>query len=103
MNAITNLETEMLPGGRLLNGRIVQRVLVCSGQGGDWYELSMSNDHPMKREITVRREDSQTPQPVTVANAPAWLQRLRDHKEAQREATNIIRFAPHVQPSEVGA
>jgi hypothetical protein len=103
MNVITNLQTEMLQGGRLENGRINHRVLVAGASGGAWYELSMSNDRANQREITVRREDCQTPQPVTATNAGAWLTRLRDHKEAQLEARNIIPFVPQVQPLEVGA
>lgn len=103
MNVITHLQTEIIAGGRLNNGRISQRVFVGGEFGGAWYELSLSNDRANQRDITARREDCLTAQPVTAQNAATWLERLRDQKDRQLEARNVIAFVPAVQPLEVGA
>jgi hypothetical protein len=82
MNSITALEQEIFNGGTINNGRITQRLCVKAGNGGSWYELSMGNDNPRRREITVRREDCQTPHAITPFNASRWLEHLRDYKAA---------------------
>jgi hypothetical protein len=97
MNNITALEQEIFNGGRINNGRITQRVCVKAGNGGSWYELSMGNDNPRQREITVRREDCHTPHTITPSNASRWLEHLRDYKaapcvvvELERQAMTVI-------------
>ena len=81
MNNITALTQEMTHGGKLENGFITRRVLVTHGHGGDWYKLEMTNEHPTRRTITARREDSRTGFPVTERDARTWQHRLEDARE----------------------
>ena len=78
MNNITALTQEMTHGGKLENGYITRRVLVTHGHGGDWYKLEMTNEHPTRRTITARREDSTIGYPVTERDARTWQHRLED-------------------------
>ena len=78
MNNITALTQEMTHGGKLEHGYITRRVLVTHGHGGDWYKLEMTNEHPTRRTITARREDSTIGYPVTERDARTWQHRLED-------------------------
>ena len=78
MHNITALTQEMTYGGKLENGYITRRVLVTHGHGGDWYKLEMTNEHPTRRTITARREDSTIGYPVTERDARTWQHRLED-------------------------
>ena len=81
MNNITALTQEMTHGGKLERGYITRRVLVTHGHGGDWYKLEMTNEHPTRRTITARREDSTIGYPVTERDARTWQHRLEDARE----------------------
>ena len=81
MNNITALTQEMTHGGKLERGYIKRRVLVTHGHGGDWYKLEMTNEHPTRRTITARREDSTIGYPVTERDARTWQHRLEDARE----------------------
>ena len=52
--------------------------LVTHGFGGDWYKLEMTNEHPTRRTITARREDSTIGYPVTERDARTWQHRSED-------------------------
>ena len=83
MHNITALTQEMTYGGKLENGFITRRVLVTHGFGGDWYKLEMTNDHPTRRTITARREDSTIGFPITERDARTWQHRLEDARESR--------------------